>query len=828
MGNWIEESMGKVRLRGLFLGAALAVSAGCSGGGGGSGSLPDVSFSFAGSSGIAPEGGAGLTVTVELSTTRASLGEDVTVEVVDLATGTATAAGDYAAFGTQVLTFPAASVHGALRSVTLTALADNRVEGGDETVNLRLRMPSQGIVRGTRNFVASIDDQNEATVEFTTGASAPLDESPVDHDVSLVLDLAPGDVLEVDSRVRVSDSGLGSATAGSDYVTFSPRDVSFPAGSLDGAMRTVSLRILDDSQAELDETTTLSLDSPAAGTRTGAVATHEVTIPDDDSGTDATFGASAGATGTEDSLDHDDLLDLGSASVGAGPNAGTRLRVTNLGDLPMGLGAPVLTGDHPEDFVLEIELAPMLPPSTEATPEVQDLGSPLTAAAEAYGPGLALTLDPALLVELESTTHARLHGFPVPGVGDVTLELERAPLPIAPGAVLHVDGEPVPGGLEEAARGLSIWRGSALELPGSRAFVAFSDSGPNGYLELPEQSERVVHLFSEGVGAETGALQCRVVHEDDLLALGMEIPSSLCGGELLPPGEELQSLELGASPPPAVEALTAADCRLAIETDHQLYQRFGSVPATTDYVTQLIAAVSDQYFTDVQTTLSIAYLGVYSSAGDPWSSQDGGGDAGDLLDEFQAAWNTSGWPAGANLAHFISGASLGGGVAYVNVLCNSSFGYGVSGNIAGNIDWGTWSGAPGSFTWDFVVVAHELGHNFGASHTHSYCPPIDVCYSNCESSPSCSQGTIMSYCHTCGGMDNIDLNFHPQIANVMRQRVQSSCLGNSALAGGDYVQYRVRFDPRSATGQRTAELEFAHDAANQPQPFRVRLQGTGN
>jgi hypothetical protein len=59
----------------------------------------------------------------------------------------------------------------------------------------------------------------------------------------------------------------------------------------------------------------------------------------------------------------------------------------------------------------------------------------------------------------------------------------------------------------------------------------------------------------------------------------------------------------------------------------------------------------------------------------------------------------------------------------------------------------------------------------------------------------------------------------------MRNAVNSSCLGRSALAGGDFVQYFVRFNPQTTTGMRSATLEFLHDAANQPQPFRVQLIG---
>jgi hypothetical protein len=102
-----------------------------------------------------------------------------------------------------------------------------------------------------------------------------------------------------------------------------------------------------------------------------------------------------------------------------------------------------------------------------------------------------------------------------------------------------------------------------------------------------------------------------------------------------------------------------------------------------------------------------------------------------------------------------------GGVAYLSTVC-STYQYGVAGHLAGsfpsplqNYSWGN---------WDLMVTAHELGHNFGAPHTHDVSPQIDGCGTG-----DCSQafgGTIMSYCHGCnGGLGNIQLAFHPRTIN---------------------------------------------------------------
>ncbi|MEM8713190.1 MAG: zinc-dependent metalloprotease, partial [Planctomycetota bacterium] len=526
------------------------------------------------------------------------------------------------------------------------------------------------------------------------------------------------------------------------------------------------------------------------------------------------------------------------------------------------LGQPILVGGDESDFKVEVEGASLvggMPAASALTPpsEFIDLAAPFLAAAAAQVasssssastksvalPGVTVALDEAALVDLSEVDRVRFHGFPMPGgLGEVTLELERIALPIASDAVVEVDGVAIPGGPAALVSDLSTWRGTAVEIPGSTAFLSFTPStGPLGYIKLPYGENSTIHIASAEPATASSPATSRLIHEADLASLPASARPALCGGELSVPGQTptldlstlgVQTPETGgldlAGPPPTAGVATVANCRLAIETDYQFYQKFGSSSDLTDYVTGMIAAISDQYFEDAQTTLSIAYLGIHTSSSDGWSTPDGPGTTSAMLNEFRGAWTGSGsWPVSADLAHFLSGANLGGGIAYLDVLCNQSFGFGVSANLGGNINWSTWTGTAGSFTWDFVVVAHELGHNFGASHTHEYCPALDSCYTgSCVSSTSCSQGTIMSYCHSCGGMDNIDLHFHPVIADIIRSEVDSSCLGDAQMQMGEELRYRLRFDPRSGTGAKSTTLRFDHDAPNAPDPFEITLTGT--
>ncbi len=168
---------------------------------------------------------------------------------------------------------------------------------------------------------------------------------------------------------------------------------------------------------------------------------------------------------------------------------------------------------------------------------------------------------------------------------------------------------------------------------------------------------------------------------------------------------------------------------------------------------------------------------LYSNSSDPWSAST----TSAALAEVKAYWLANRLAVTRTVTHFMSGKGNGqGGIAYVGVLCNGTYGYGVSMSLGGNF-----SVAQPQIIWDSVVIAHEIGHNFGSPHTHEWDTqlsgsPVDCCYKNPNSSGICSAspgslpgigslsggtsgtgaGTIMSYCHQLSpGYSNLSFTF---------------------------------------------------------------------
>ena len=283
---------------------------------------------------------------------------------------------------------------------------------------------------------------------------------------------------------------------------------------------------------------------------------------------------------------------------------------------------------------------------------------------------------------------------------------------------------------------------------------------------------------------------------------------------IVPSVELLQSLQRNNTR--AALKITAASSSkrradIIIETDYELYQRLGSKEAVSAYVIDLLGYASSQYESEIGARLNVTQINVYTSPSDPWS----GANAEALLAELRAYWNA---PIRSSQArhhvHLLSGRDSGTGIAYVGTLDSSarSYAYGVSAGIKANFT----ANNP-QIIWDSYVVAHEIGHAFGSSHTHSYDNPyagsseggaIDCCVSEDRGMQCTSKlggtdrigvlpginsidggilgtgaGTIMSYCHfITGNMTNLSFNFgtnhtrgvNPwRVANVLQSSAQT-------------------------------------------------------
>jgi len=223
-----------------------------------------------------------------------------------------------------------------------------------------------------------------------------------------------------------------------------------------------------------------------------------------------------------------------------------------------------------------------------------------------------------------------------------------------------------------------------------------------------------------------------------------------------------------------------------VEVDYDIYQAKGSsITNATNYMTAIFNEVAIIYANE-SINLYISEMKVWDVL-DPYEIET---NSSNRLTAFRDNLNGN---YNGDLAHLVT-FDGGGGIAYVNVLCNSFYGVGYSGINNSYAAYPTYS-------WTVNVLAHELGHNFGSPHTHD-CKwngnntPIDGCgaqagypANGCAiTGPIPASGTVMSYCHLLSGV-GIDLNngFGQQPGDLIRSRVVASvnaeCLLNSCVTG---------------------------------------------
>eukprot|EP00658_Telonema_sp_P-2_P080906 TRINITY_DN814_c0_g1_i12.p1 TRINITY_DN814_c0_g1~~TRINITY_DN814_c0_g1_i12.p1 ORF type:complete len:437 (+),score=84.96 TRINITY_DN814_c0_g1_i12:188-1498(+) len=298
--------------------------------------------------------------------------------------------------------------------------------------------------------------------------------------------------------------------------------------------------------------------------------------------------------------------------------------------------------------------------------------------------------------------------------------------------------------------------------------VQYHETRPSKKHKVLAQTRQTADNF-DGTGASpvlTVAAECDKKCRDLFVTSGScETPALLAQG----PGRRLMG-SWGKSP---TKEPTQAPTNAPTSSGGGTTTSAGSSTAGCDhqaatYLASLIAGTSTIYTRDLGVNLQVKYMKIWGGA----SPYDGGTAS---LGAFKSAYSSVAGPIkDADIAHLYTGI-YEGGLAYVSTACNNGgYNTGVS-SIRGN-----WKGTleANAYNWDLIVNSHEMGHNVGSGHTHDYTPAVDQCVDASgqavsSGSAACVRGTIMSYCHLCGGVANVDMKLAPEVITKIKNNLKA-------------------------------------------------------
>lgn len=143
---------------------------------------------------------------------------------------------------------------------------------------------------------------------------------------------------------------------------------------------------------------------------------------------------------------------------------------------------------------------------------------------------------------------------------------------------------------------------------------------------------------------------------------------------------------------------------LATEADFEYTSALGGSAAANSDILSTMNQVQAIFERDIGLTFTISFQHTWDTANDPYNAT---GDAAAVLREFTNYWNANFAGSRGDVAHMWTGRDLGGsaGVAWTGVVCRSpTNSYGISDRETIG-------------TFRVGIPAHEIGHNFNASHS---------------------------------------------------------------------------------------------------------------
>jgi hypothetical protein len=246
--------------------------------------------------------------------------------------------------------------------------------------------------------------------------------------------------------------------------------------------------------------------------------------------------------------------------------------------------------------------------------------------------------------------------------------------------------------------GVDIYRGELAGQPGSWARIVVSEGMPRG-------------LFWDG--NEMYAIEAP---GDSIVQSNVSVIYRLADAQIAPGSMSCGSASMATTGSAAMDGLldelgeisqaqgAISELEMGAIGDFEFTNSKGGDAAAVTAITTRLNNVDGIFSQHVGVQINVTTIETFSTSidSDPFTESESGA----LLDELSAYRSTTPAQNSNGLTHLYTGRDLDGttvGVAWTGALCSNFFGAGLS---QGN----------GSSTFDSLVAAHEIGHNFGAPH----------------------------------------------------------------------------------------------------------------
>jgi MYXO-CTERM domain-containing protein len=245
--------------------------------------------------------------------------------------------------------------------------------------------------------------------------------------------------------------------------------------------------------------------------------------------------------------------------------------------------------------------------------------------------------------------------------------------------------------------GVEIYRGELAGRPGSWARIVVADGMPQG-------------MFWDG--QEMYAIEAP---GDSIVDTSVPIIYRLADARVAAGSMTCGSMSMATTGAAAIDGLiselgTMSEAQGAIEEievgaigDFEFTSSKGGNTGAATAITNRLNNVDGIFSQQLGIQITVNDIETFSGSNDPFTDV---GDAAMLLDELSDYRSVTPTQNRNGLTHLYTGRDLDGstvGIAWNGALCSNFFGAGLS---EGN----------GSATFDSLVAAHEIGHNFGAPH----------------------------------------------------------------------------------------------------------------